>query len=264
MKNMRTTKVFILLFIVFLLAACGNAKKTSIIIAGSTSVQPYAEYLAEEYEKIHLDRMVEVQGGGSGVGIKSAESGVADIGMSSRSLKETEIHLWTIEIAKDGLAIIIHPDNPVTNLTSEQISAIYSAEITNWSEVGGRDAKIHVMAREEGSGTRGQFSDLVMFDVRITPKAIIQNSNGAIKQLVANDINSIGFISLGLVDASVKAIEINGVPATTENVRNETYPLFRPFLFITKEKPEGYVSDFIDYVLSDQGKELLRNEGLIP
>ena len=207
---------------------------------------------------------MEVQGGGSAVGINTAESGVAQIGMSSRALKEDEQHLHATEIAKDGLAIIIHPDNPVASLTRAQISAIYSAEITNWSEVGGNDRKIHVIAREEGSGTRSQFSDLVMNKIRITPKAIVQNSNGAIKQLVASDRNSIGFISLGLVDSSVKAIEIDGVAASLENVRNETYPLFRPFLFITGENPDEATMRFIEYVLSDKGKDFLLNEGLIP
>ena len=260
----KIANILILLLLSSLLSACGGESRTSVVAAGSTSVQPYVEYLAEEYEKLHPERHIEVQGGGSGVGINAVESEVADIGMLSRSLKESEKHLWSVEIAKDGLAIIIHPENPVSDLTHEQICAIYAAEITNWNELGGNDAKIHVMTREEGSGTRSQFSDLVMGGTRITPKAIVQNSNGAIKQLVAGDINSIGFISLGVVDQSVKAIKIDGIDATPENVRNETYTLFRAFIFVAQNEPDGSIKDFINFVLSDHGKQLLIKEGLIP
>ncbi|MCL2050550.1 MAG: phosphate ABC transporter substrate-binding protein [Lachnospiraceae bacterium] len=262
----KITAILSLIMISALISACngGGGSRTSIVVAGSTSVQPYAEFLAEEYEKLYPGQHAEISGGGSSVGINAVESGVADIGMSSRSLKDYELDFWSTVIAKDGLAIIINPGNPITNLTREQICAIYSAEITNWSELGGEDRKIHVMAREEGSGTRSQFAELVMGNIRITPKAIVQNSNGAIKQLVASDLSSIGFISLGVVDETVKAIEIDGVPASIANVRNGTYALYRSFLFITKEKPEGMTKDFIDFVLSDAGKELLINEGLIP
>ncbi|MCL2718145.1 MAG: phosphate ABC transporter substrate-binding protein [Lachnospiraceae bacterium] len=261
---MKKYKILPLILLALLLSACGGGSRTGIVVAGSTSVQPYAEYLAEEYEKIFPGAHVEISGGGSSVGVNAVESGVADIGMSSRSLKDYEDHLWSVEIAKDGLAIIINPSNPIDNLTRGQICAIYSGEVTNWSELGGNDARIHVMAREEGSGTRSQFTELVMGNIRITPKAIVQNSNGAIKQLVTNDPYSIGFISLGVVDESVKAIKIDGVAASIENVRNRRYSLYRPFLFITKEEPEGKVKDYIDFVLSDIGKQLLISEGLIP
>jgi len=252
-----------LILICSLLSACNNSSRGSVVVAGSTSVQPYVEFLVEEYSRIYPDRHIEVQGGGSAVGKNAVETGVADIGMMSRALKDNEKHLDATIIARDGLAIILHPDNPVTNLTCDQIRAIYAAEITNWSEVGGKDTRIHVMAREEGSGTRGQFTDLVMDGFRITPKAIVQNSNGAIRQLVANDRDSIGFISLGLVDNTVKAIAIDGVDASYENVRNSTYALYRPFIFLVNEPSEETIH-FIDFVLSDKGKELLTSEGLIP
>lgn len=260
---MKKTLIVALILITLTLTACGGSNRSSVVVAGSTSVQPYVEFLVEEYERIYPDTHIEVQGGGSAVGKNAVETGVADIGMMSRALKENEQHLHSIEIARDGLAIIVHPLNPITNLTREQIRQIYSAEITNWSEVGGLDRQIHVMAREEGSGTRGQFTDLVMDKTRITPKAIVQNSNGAIRQLVAYDRDSIGFISLGLVDSTVKAVAIDGVPASYDNVRNETYSLFRPFLFLVNE-PDEATNHFIEFVLSPKGKELLTSEGLIP
>ena len=247
-----------------LLSACGVKMDAAIILAGSTSVQPYAEILAEEYARSHPDQEVDVQGGGSSAGITAAESGIADIGMSSRALKEAEQGLWSVEIAKDGLAVIINPKNPIEDLTIEQIRRIYAAEATKWSDLGGADSKIHVITREEGSGTRSAFEELVMEKALITPKAIVQDSNGAVRLLVADDPNAIGFISLGLVDRSVKAVRLEGVAASAENVMNAWYSLFRPFLFVARGEPEGLSKQFIDFVLSEEGQRTLRKEGLIP
>ncbi|MCL2164495.1 MAG: phosphate ABC transporter substrate-binding protein [Oscillospiraceae bacterium] len=256
----------VLILFLCLLSSCANRRTDSVIVAGSTSVQPYAEILAEEYFAKYPDREVDVQGGGSSAGITAVESGAAHIGMSSRNLKESESHLWSIEIAKDGLAVIVNPGNPVDNLTRTELRDIYSALITNWGELGGPNANIHIITREEGSGTRSAYEELVMGDARITPRAIVQDSNGAVRQLVADDPYSIGFISLGLTgigEKPVKAIHIDGVTATRENVINSSYPLYRSFLFIAKSTPEGQVGQFIDFVLSEEGQQILTNEGLI-
>jgi len=262
----RFTVNLIIILLIGITISCGGKSDAHVIVAGSTSVQPYIELLAEEYMLLYPEKNIDIQGGGSSAGITAAETGTADIGMSSRYLRRSEEELWSVEIARDGLAVIVHPNNPVTDLTLEQIRGIYTAGITNWSEIGGRQARIHIIAREEGSGTRTAFEDMVMSDIqRITPRAIIQDSNGAVRQLVAGDINSIGFISLGLVDNTVKAIKLNGIAATRENVLNGSYSLFRPFLFVTKDiPPTGYTMDFINYILSPAGKELMINEGLIP
>ena len=246
-----------------LFTACNKNSGNMIIVAGSTSVQPYAEVLAEEYAHSHPDQEVDIQGGGSSAGIAAAESGTAEIGMSSRRLKENEKNLWSVEIAKDGLAIIVNPGNPVSNLSLEQIQLIYSGEIRKWNYLGGPDNNIHVIAREEGSGTRSAFEELVMGNAIITPRAIVQDSNGTVKQLVADDLNAVGFISLGLLDNSVKALRVDGVEATDENISNEKYSLFRSFLFITQGPPEGLSKQFIDFVLSDAGQRILMDEGLI-
>jgi len=169
-----------------------------------------------------------------------------------------------VEIAKDGLAIIINPGNPIPNLTLDQIRDIYSAAITDWSELGGLKAKIHVITREEGSGTRSAFESLVMDTVWINPRAIVQDSNGAVRQLVADDLNAIGFISLGLINENVKALQLGGVAATQENISNGSYSLSRPFLFVTSGQPTGQTQLFIDFVLSADGQKLLEAEGLIP
>jgi phosphate transport system substrate-binding protein len=257
----------VLLALMCLLAACGGGRDAAFIIAGSTSVQPYIEILAEDYALSHPEKVIDIQGGGSSAGITAVESGTAEIGMSSRNLKESEMHLWSIEITKDGLAIIVNPDNPVSDLMPEQILGIYAGDITNWSQLGGRDARIHIITREEGSGTRSAFEEMVMDGRRITPRAIVQDSNGAVRMLVADDPNSIGYISLGLVDVGerpVKALLIDGVAPTRENVLNGSYTMFRSFLFVALREPEGYAKQFIDYVRSPEGQRVLAEEGLIP
>lgn len=252
-----------MVFVVSLTTACSKASTSGIIIAGSTSVQPFAEALAEEYMKLNKDLEIDVQGGGSSSGVKSAETNTADIGMSSRSLKDDEKKLWYVEIARDGLAVIVNPKNPVSNLTLAQARDIYSGAITNWSQLGGVDHEIHVIAREEGSGTRSAFESLVMNKLEINPRAIIQDSNGTVRQLVGDDFAAVGFLSLGLIDDKVKALELDGVIATRENVINGTYNLSRPFIFITNTEPVGKVKAFIDFVLSAEGKKLLNAEGLV-
>ncbi|MCL2758633.1 MAG: phosphate ABC transporter substrate-binding protein [Treponema sp.] len=262
-------KIFLLLLISLAVISCGGRSAANLVVAGSTSVQPYVELLAEEFELMFPGSGIDIQGGGSSAGITAAESGAADIGMSSRWLKRTEEDLWSVEIAKDGLAVIVNPNNPVNDLTLEQVRDIYAANITDWSQLGGRQARIHIIAREEGSGTRSAFEEMVMGTgssaLRITPRAIVQNSNGAVRQLVAGDPNSIGFISLGLVDKTVKAVSLEGIEASSENVMNRSYSLFRPFLFVSKSiPPTGLAMEFIEFILSPHGKELMTQEGLIP
>jgi len=255
----------LLFFIIGLIISCSRGVDSHLVVAGSTSVQPYIELLAEEFQLLHPGKGIDIQGGGSSAGIIAADTGVADIGMSSRWLKRGEDELWSIEIARDGLAMIVNPLNPVSNLTMDQIRAIYAAEITNWSQVGGSRSRIHIITREEGSGTRSAFEEMAMEQSRITPRAIVQNSNGSVKQLVAGDPNSIGFISLGLVDHTVKAIRIGGIEAARENVLDGSYKLFRPFLFVTKAiPPTGLSMEFIEFIVSPRGREIMMQEGLVP
>lgn len=259
-----TVSAVIMILAVSLVSACGSMNKEGIIVAGSTSVQPYAEVLAEEYMILHPGTIIDIQGGGSSAGIMAAQSGTAAIGMSSRTLSGDETSLWNVEIARDGLAVVVNPSNPIQDLTLNQISGIYSAGITNWSQLGGPNAKIHIITREDGSGTRDAFVKLVMGKANITPRAIVQDSNGAVRQLVADDPDAIGFISLGLVNETVKAIQLEGVAATRENVINGSYGLSRPFLFLTQGEPTGQAKEFIDFVLSAEGQQILINEGLVP
>jgi len=257
------------LICIYTLTGCrgGAGQDAHYIIAGSTSVQPYVEMLAEEFALRYPDIRIDVEGGGSYAGIHAAETEVAYLGMTSRDLREGERGLWSTIITKDGLAIIVNPENPIRSLTLEQLQGIYTGYYTNWNQVGGNDARIHVIAREEGSGTRGAFEEMVMGGQRISPRAIVQNSNGSVRQLVSGDQFSIGFISLGLVESGemmVKALQINGVEASRENVINHTYTLFRSFLFVAPEEPTGEIVKFIEFIRSEEGQALLSAEGLIP
>lgn len=229
--------------------------------AGSTTVQPVAESLAAAFMEMYPDVTVVIQGGGSSTGVKSAAEGTVDIGAASRELKESEIGTVVEHVlARDGIAIVVHASQTVSALTSEQVMQIFSGEITNWSEVGGADETINVVAREEGSGTRAAFEEMVMGDALITATAILQPSNGALRTTVAGDENSIGFLSFGYIDDSITALSIDGVAGTVENAKNGTYPIVRPLLFLTKGEPEGIVKAFIDFCLSSEGQAIVAED----
>lgn len=260
-----STACLLTILLLLFSSSCLSKKSntTEIIVAGSTSVQPFADKWAELFMEKRPGLVVNVQGGGSSAGIMAVRTGAAHIGMSSRELKEDEKDLHEIEVARDGLAIIVHPENPVENLTIEQVKSVFSGEITNWKTLNGWDKAITVVVREEGSGTRGAFQEMVMGKTRISKKAIVQDSNGTVREIVSRDPNAIGFISLGLVNDRVKAISLNGVRPTEENILEKKYRLVRPFLFLTKEEPTGLAREFIEFVLSDEIQAMLPKEGLI-
>lgn len=257
--------IFILLVGILLFPSCRQGKSGhTIVVAGSTSIQPFADKWAEVFMEKRHGVVVDVQGGGSSAGIQAVRTGAADIGMSSRELRDDEKELHEIEVARDGLAIIVHPSNPIDSLTIEEVKSIFVGEITSWEKFTGQKKAITVVVREEGSGTRGAFQEMVMGKSRISSKAIVQDSNGTVREIVSRDPNAIGFISLGLVNESVKALALNGVKPTGQAILNREYRLVRPFLLLTKEAPSGLVKEFIDFVLSEEIQELIHKEGLIP
>ncbi len=247
------------------LAISGCARPAdATTVAGSTSVQPFAEMLAEQYMAQHPTEQINVQGGGSSAGIEAVLSGAADIGMSSRELKGDETKLVRIQIARDAIAVIVHPSNPVRNLTLDQVRGIFSGKLTRWSQVGGPDWPIYVVTREEGSGTRGAFQELVLgSDLAVDSGALVQDSNGAVRQLVSDDRSAIGYVSLGLVNDQVRAVSLGGVEPSAANVEAGSYKLVRPFLFVLRAQPTGPAKGFVDYVLSPAGQQALAHEGLL-
>lgn len=208
--------------------------------------------------------VVNVQGGGSTAGIKAAQTGIANIGTSSRNLHPEEKGLFEVPIAYDGIAVIVNPRNPLENLSTKILRRIYSGRILNWKELGGVDHRITTITREEGSGTRGAFEELVMEDIEIDPGCIVEDSNGSVRELVATDPYSIGYISLGLVNKQVKAVALDGIKPSVKAIKAKQYRFFRPFLFMTRKRPAGLTLNFICYVLSSEGQKILAKEGLIP
>ena len=241
----------------------------TITEAGSTTVQPLAEKLAAQFTKNNPKVTITIQGGGTAVGITSANDGTVDIGAASRELTASDPPLVKWILARDGIAVIVHPSNPLTGLTKAQVRDIFSGKITNWKDIGGADKKIDAVSREEGSGTRTAFQDLVMGkdangkDVNIVNSAIFQSSNGALKQVVLGDAGSIGYLSLGYLDSSVKALSIDGVVPTEANSKNGTYPIVRPLYFLTKSQPTGLVKAFIDFCQSIEVQKIIADEGYV-
>ena len=233
-------------------------------MAGSTSVEPFAELLAEEYMSRHSESRIYVQGGGSSAGIEAAITGAANIGMSSRNLTDAEKKLHAVTIAKDAIAVIVHPTSPIGNLPLDKIREVFSGKIANWKELGGPNHPIDIVTREEGSGTRESFQKFVMGKEDISLGALVQDSNGAVRQVISNDPNAIGYISLGLVNDQVNALRISGVEPNLNNVYNGKYTLVRPFLFVFSGEPAGEAKSFLEFVLSAQAQKLLLKEGLVP
>lgn len=264
---MRTNSKMLLsfLFSLLILSNVGcQRSKAGITIAGSTSVEPFAELLAEEYMILHPKSHIYVQGGGSTAGIEATIIRAASIGMSSRSLIGDERNLYAVTIAQDAIAIIVHPTNPIEDLSLDQIREVFSGKIGNWKELGGRNHSIDVVTREEGSGTRESFQKFVMGKEDISLGALVQDSNGAVRQVIANDSSAIGYISLGLVNDQVKALRISGVEPSLASVHNGKYKLVRPFLFVFNGEPVGEAKSFLEFVLSRQAQKLLLKEGLVP
>jgi phosphate transport system substrate-binding protein len=258
-------KLAVICFLLFFCTGCsrGPAKSHSITIAGSTSVQPFAEKLAEIYMEVHPDIIVNVQGGGSTAGIKACTQGAAQIGTCSRELKPDEKNLERIVIAHDGIAVIVHPKNPVSNITIEQMQGIFSGRIRSWSHLGWGDKPIFFVTREEGSGTRDAFEHLVMGKMEISDEALVQDSNGSVREIIANNTRAIGYISFGVVNAQVKALAVNSITPTHTTIKTKQYKLTRPFLFVTLPRVSGLSEKFIDFVLGADGQRILEHEGLI-
>ena len=249
----------------FLLVICVGCQRENagITVAGSTSVQPFAELLAEEYVSRHPHDHIYVQGGGSSAGIEAVRTRAANIGMSSRSLLPDEKDLYAVTVAKDAIAIIVNPKNPIQNLSLEQVRQVFSGKIKNWREVGSPPHPIVLVSREEGSGTRESFQKFVMGKEEISLESLVQDSNGAIRQVVSSDPYGIGYISLGLVNEKVRALKISGVEPTLANIESGNYTLVRPFLFVFDGEPKGEAKSFLEFVLSLPAQELLSKEGLV-
>lgn len=256
-----------------LLGGCGGEPNTDenkltgvVNTDGSTSMDKVVKGLAEVFMEENTGVTVNYTGSGSGAGVEAVLSGTADIGLASRGLKETETAEGAVAhvIALDGVAVIVHPENPVTNLSAGQIAGIFAGEISNWAEVGGEDAVIAVYGREAGSGTRSAFEEIV----DVADECVYLNeysSTGDMVGSVAGNPNAIGYASLASVNESVKAVKVNGVDCTEETIKDGSYQIQRPFVMITKEGTvlSDAAQAFLDYAKSEAAAEIIALAGAV-
>ena len=255
-----------------ILASTGQAEaKNGIVLDGSTTVGPIAKSFAAYFTKKYKVP-VTVSESGSGNGAKSLINKSCDIASMSRSMKPQELTAAKSNgvnpvasiVALDGLAIVVHPSNPVRSLSKAQLADIYKGKVTNWNQVGGPNAQIVVIQRESNSGTQESFKELVVGkETPVTRNAETQASNGAVKNRVALTRGAIGFIGLGFADSSVKKVAVNNIVPSSETVKNNTYPLSRPLYFVTNGQPTGIVKQFVDLPKTQDGKLIIKELGFV-
>jgi len=245
----------------------------NLVIKGSTTVLPIAQKAVEAYMKANPDVSISLSGGGSSNGIKAIIDGSTDIANASRFIKDKEVAMAVgkgvypvpYAIAYDSIIPVVHPSNPMTNITLDQLKAIYKGDITNFKELDGPDLKIVVCSRDTSSGTYETWEGKVLKGERVTPRAQIMASNGAIVQAVSNNKYAIGYIGIGYVNSSVKGLTVNGIQGTNETTLNGTYPISRPLFMFTNGWPEGDTLNFINYMLNpEKGQKHVADSGYVP
>lgn len=255
--------------------AAPSTEAAAVTVAGSTTVMPLVEASAEEFNKIQNEVRVSVTGGGSGVGIKNAAEGLADIAMASRQVKPDEIATYGdsfVEylVAYDAIAVVVSQpiyEAGVTDLSQEQVAAIYSGEVANWMDVGGPDERIYVVAREVGSGTRDTFNGMVMDSVEAETPGVTtyHGSNAEVKTAVTNSDKAIGYVGMNYVEGgALRAIAYDGVMPSAETIKDGTYPLSRALNLYTFGEPGSDTEKFIDFILSDEGQNIVADSGFVP
>ncbi|MHC1729098.1 MAG: phosphate ABC transporter substrate-binding protein [Syntrophobacteraceae bacterium] len=269
---MRLTGIWVCTLII-LFSISNPALAGNLRIDGSTTVLPIAQKAAEAYMKEHPDVTIAVSGGGSGNGIKAIIDGTVDVATSSRFIKDEEVkravekgaYPVPFAIAYDCIVPVVHPSNPVANLTLEQLKGIYKAEIKNWKELGGPDLKIAVISRDTSSGTYEVWEEKVMKKERVAPAVMLQASSGAIVQAVSSNKFAIGYIGIGYVNQSVKPVTVNGIPGNEETTLSGKYPISRPLFLFTRGWPAGDALNFINYLSQPQrGQKIVKEAGFVP
>ena len=244
-----------------------KGQKGNIDIAGGTAHIPVMQKAAQAIMTANKDIRITVAGGGSGVGVQKVGEGLVQIGNTGRALKDGEIAKYGLEtfpFAIDGVAIAVNPSNSVTSLSKSQIKDIFAGKITNWKEVGGKDAPISIYVREDGSGTRETFEERALDKGTSVQTANVVNSNGAMKTAIAQDSNGIGYVGIGHLDESIRGVTVDGMVPSQENAANGTYTITRLLYMNTKGKPQGLTALFIDYIYSEDGKGFISSSGYIP
>ncbi len=239
----------------------------TIDIAGGTAPIPVMKGAAERIVQVNRRIRITVGGGGSGVGVQKVGEGLVDIGTTGRALspeEEARYGLRSYPFAVDGVAVVVHPSNPIADLTGDQIHAIYTGTVQNWNELGGNSSRINLYGRDEASGTRDTFWKKLLKKDKSLSRVNVVPSNGAMKVAVSNDPNAIGYISIGHIDSIVKALSVDGIEPTQENAQSGEYYVVRMLYMNTKGEPSGLVKEFIDYVTSPEMDEVIQQCAYIP
>jgi len=272
MTKLRANLFVVVLSALAILTIGGLALAGNVVIKGSTTVLPIAQKAAEEFMKLHPNVSISVSGGGSGNGMKALIDGSTDIADASRFIKDKEIKLAIANgvfpvahrVALDCVVPVVHPSNSLSNITMAQLKDIYTGKVTNWSQLGGPDKKIVVISRDTSSGTYEVWEKKVLKGAKVTPKALLQASNGAVAQAVAKNKYAIGYIGIGYVSSAVKALKVNNITASAATARNGSYPVSRPLFMFTNGWPTGDTLDFINFVISPAGQKIAEEEGYVP
>ena len=260
------------LAVVGLIGGASALAAESLSVNGSTTVLPIGQATAEAFMKKNPDVNLSISGGGSGNGIKALIDKTTQIAMSSRPMKKEEIELAKSrgvspvehKVAIDALTPIVHPTNTVADLTVEQLSLIYQGKIRNWKEVGGKDLQIVVVSRDTSSGTYESWQEKILHKEKVSPRAQLQASSGAVVQAVSKNRYAIGYIGIGYLNKSVKAVTVNGVVANDVNALKGTYPIARPLYMYTDGEPKGAAGRYLNFVKGPEGQKIVKKEGFVP
>ncbi len=262
--------------ILFTLAACLLAApvfaNTNIVIKGSTTVLPITQALVEAFIKANKEVNISVSAAGSGDGIKAIIDGTTDIAQSSRPMSDKEIALAKERgvtplqhvVALDALTPVVHPSNKVSNLSIDQLNQIYQGNIRNWQEVGGEDKPLVVVSRDTSSGTFESWQHFVMKGSKVTPRAQMLASSGAVYAAISKNKNAIGYIGMGYAKSGIKKVSVNGVSASIANVNSKKYPIARELYFYTNGAPQSIAAKFLAFAKSASGQKLVAREGFVP
>ena len=245
----------------------------NLVINGSTTVLPISQSAAEAFMAENKDVKISVSGGGSGNGIKAIIDGTCDIANSSRFMKDAEVKSAVekgvfpvpFAVAIDAIVPIVHPSNPIANLTTSQLQDIYTGRVTSWKQVGGEDKPIVVVGRDPSSGTYEVWEEKILKKEKVTPKAQVVASSGALLQTVGKNKYAIGYDGIGYADdKSVKMVTVNGVKAEVKSARSGKYPVSRYLFVFTKGWPKDDVLDFVNFMQSDEGQKIVVKQGFVP
>ena len=255
----------------FALAFATSAHAERIVMEGSTTVLPIAQKAAEVFMQKNPSADISVRGGGSGVGIASLLAGTCTIGDSSRSIKDTELEqartngkdIKSHVIAMDGIAVIVNPANSVSSLSKQQVKDIFTGKLSDWSEVGGTPGKIVAISRDSSSGTFEAFGTLALGGQKVRSDAVMQASNQAVASIVAQTPGAVGYVGLGFITSSVKALELDGIKPEKETVLSGKYSYGRPLFMYTNGEPQGLAKDLIDFIKSPEGQKLVDEQGYV-